>query len=382
VVTFATLLGMHEKRWTAEERAPELTRIPYLDEVHRLSSHGRRIDAVREGAHALRGVLTGGPRIVAVRSLPLSRLLYPTKYAFQSAAASPAPFVVMTHRCLLVQFMQRGALKVLLFNPTDIEGARATPFFARLLEGMPRFAEELVAPKYPSLETQLESHGVRAEDVDYVAFDHFHTQDLRRLLGTTDGRYRARFPNAKLLAPRNEWNDWDRLHPMQRAWFVAEGKRGIDDASVVLTEGDLRLGDGVALVRTPGHTSGNQTLFISTDKGVWGCSENGTCADNYAPLDSKISGLRRHARMYDVDVLMNMNTPEFGADQYTSMTLERTVVDRVPHAPAFVQMFCSSEVTPSAVAPGLSPTIIFGALTAGEVIRRARAVEPDERLSA
>jgi hypothetical protein len=282
----------------------------------------------------------------------------------------------MTHRCLLVQFMQRGALKVLLFNPTDIEGSRATPFFARLLEGMPKFAEELVAPKYPSLEAQLESHGVRPEDVDYVAFDHFHTQDLRRLLGTIDGRHRARFPNAKLLAPRNEWEDWDHLHPMQRAWFVADGKRSVDTSRVVLTDGDHRLGDGVVLVRTKGHTSGNQTLFVATEKGVWGCAENGTCADNYAPLDSKIAGLRRHARTYDVDLLMNMNTPEYGADQYTSMTLERAVVDRVPHAPAFVQMFCSSEVTPSALAPGLSPTIVFGSLTTGTVIARSTSTSP------
>ena len=269
--------------------------------------------------------------------------------------------------------MQRGALKTLLFNPTDIEGSRATPFFARMLEGMPKFAEELVAPKYPSLEAQLESHGVRAADIDYVAFDHFHTQDLRRLLGTTDGAHRARFPNARLLAPRNEWDDWDRLHPMQRAWFVADGKRSVDESRVVLTDGDHRLGDGVALVRTPGHTSGNQTLFVATEKGVWGCAENGTCADNYAPLDSKIPGLRRHACMYDVDLLMNMNTPEYGADQYNSMTLERTVVDRVPHAPAFVQMFCSSEVTPSALAPGLSPTIVFGALSSGNVIAKSRS---------
>jgi len=356
---------MHDKRWSAEERAPELTRLTHFDDAWRLSSHGMRFDAVREGAQALRRVLTGGARVVAVRSMPLSRLLYPTKYAFQSAAVSLAPYVVMTHRCLLVQFMQRGSLKVLLFNPTDIEGSRATPFFARMLEGMPKFAEELVAPKYPTLEAQLAGHGVAPGDVDYVAFDHFHTQDLRKLFG--------RFPNSKLLAPRNEWDDWDRLHPMQRAWFVKDGKKGVDESKVVLTDGDYRLGDGVALVRTPGHTSGNQTLFVATEKGVWGCAENGTCADNYAPLESKIPGVRRHARMYDVDLLMNMNTPEYGADQYTSMVLERTVVDRVAHAPAFVQMFCSSEVTPSALAPGLSPTIVFGSLTTGSVIAKTRA---------
>lgn len=349
-------------------RAPELRRLSFLDDGHRQIGHGRKLDAIRKGAHALRRHLDGGPRVLAVRSLPLSRLVYPTKYAFQSAAWSPAPFVVMTHRCLLVQFQQKGALKTLLFNPTDIDGARATPFFARMLETMPRFAEEVIAPKYPSLEKQLEEHGIRPEDVDYVAFDHFHTQDLRRLLGTTDGRFSSRFPRAKLLAPKIEWDDWDRLHPMQRAWFVADGKQHVDTSRVVFTDGDLELGDGVAIVRTPGHTSGNQTLFVATAKGVWGCAENGTCADAYSPLDSKIPGLARHARLYDVDLLMNLNTPEWGADQYTSMTMERIVVDRVPHAPAFVQMFCSSEVTPSALAPGLAPTVVFGSLSVGRPV--------------
>ncbi len=354
-----------------------LVRLEMLEDVHDTGvGQGRRLDAAREGAHALRAQLVMGPRVVSVRSMPLSRLLYPTKYAFQGASRSIAPYVVMTHRCLLVQFLQNGALKNLLFNPTDVVAARATPFFAQMLATMPASAEELVAPKYPSLEAQLDEHGVRPDDVDYLAFDHFHTQDLRRLLGTADGQRPARFPRATLLAPRREWDDWDRLHPMQRAWFVADGKKGVDTSRVVLTDGDHLLGDGVALVRTPGHTSGNQTLFMSTSKGVWGCAENGTCADNYAPLDSKIGGLSKYARKYDVDLVMNMNTPEYGADQYNSMTIERIVVDRVSHAPAFVQMFCSSEVTPSALAPGLSPTVVFGSLSVGSTIARSRVSAP------
>ncbi|MGZ5971572.1 MAG: hypothetical protein ACXWP4_28070, partial [Polyangiales bacterium] len=230
---------------------------------------------------------------------------------------------------------------------------------------------------YPTLEAQLAEHGVRPEDVDYVAFDHFHTQDLRRLLGTVDGRHESRFPNAKLLAPRVEWEDWERLHPLQRAWFVADGKTGVRTNKVVLTDGDLALGDGVVIARTPGHTSGNQTLFVSTSRGVWGTSENATCVDGYSPLDSRIAGLRRHARTFDVDLVMNLNTPEFGADQYISMSLERIVVDRVPHAPAFVQMFCSSEVTPSPMSPALRPTIVFGHLNIGQTVaRRAVSAQP------
>lgn len=348
--------------------APELRRITLFDEARPRDlrgGHGRRLDAVRAAAHAFHGELAAGPRVVAVRSLTRSRLVYPTRYAFQGAALSPAPFVVMVHRTLLVQFLQAGELKTLLFNPTDVEGSKRTPFFVRLLEKLPPQAVTLLAPPEPSLEAQLAGHGVRPEDVDYLAFDHFHTQDVRGL--------GAQFPRAKLLAPRCEWEDWHRLHPMQAAWFVPDGRDGVDESKVVLTEADLSLGDGVALVRTPGHTSGNQTLFVATEHGIWGCSENATSVDSYAPLDSRIAGLARHARTYDVDLIMNLNTPEYGAEQYTSMVLERLVVDRVPHAPAFPQMFPSSEVTPSPLAPGLSPTLVFGSLTAGQVVTRGPA---------
>jgi hypothetical protein len=273
---------------------------------------------------------------------------------------------------LLVQFMSKGALKHLLFDPTDVEAARAAPFFAQIDAAVPKRAQALLTKTFEPLETQLERLGLTVADIDYVAFDHFHTQDLRGLLGTEDGAHKPRFPNATLLAPRAEWEDWDDLHPMQRAWFVRDGKLNVRTQKVVLTDGDLELGDGVMLMRTPGHTSGNQTLFVNTQSGVWGVSENGTSADNWAPLDSKIAGLVGYCRKLDVDCVINSNTPELGAQQYTSMVLERTMVDRVSRAPAFVQMFPSSEVTPSVLAPGLSPTILHRAVTSGEVAKPAR----------
>jgi hypothetical protein len=153
----------------------------------------------------------------------------------------------------------------------------------------------------------------------------------------------------------------------------------VKSGRVAFTAGDLALGDGVMLLRTPGHTAGNQTLFVATDSGVWGVSENGTCADSWSPMDSSIAGLRSTARRQDLDVILNANTPERGADQYTSMMLERTIVDRVRRAPAFVQMFPSSEITPSALSPGLKPTILHRAITHGEIAvgtsRAARAAE-------
>ena len=355
--------------------------LPDFDTAWQTAGHGPRLRAVRAAAERLRPRFKDGPRVVSARTLPLTTLPYPSKYAFDAAALSPAPFVTLTHRCLLVQFLQRGAPKTLLFNPTDVDAAAETPYFARLRKRVPKRLEPLLARRFDPLEAQLDALGLGPEDVDYVAFDHFHTQDLRSLLGTTDGARRPRFPNATLLAPKVEWDDWDDLHPMQRAWFVEDGKKNVQTKQLALTSGDYAIGDGVMLLRTPGHTSGNQTLFVNTESGVWGISESGTAADNWSPLDSKIKGLAMTCRAQDLEVVVNSNTPELGADQYTSMILERTLVDRVGHAPAFVQMFPSSEVTPSALAPGLSPTLIHRAITSGEIVRasrstaRARAVE-------
>lgn len=348
---------------------PWIRPIHDLDEARAIRSAGRRLDAVRRGAERLGDALRDEPKAVAVRTLPITDLIYPTKYAFQTALRVPFPFVAMRHRCLLVQVEAEGELFNILFNPTDRETSRETPFFKRIIDRV-GWAEDLLGKPFKTVEESLRDLGVAPEDVDVIAFDHFHTQDLRPSLGTTHGNgvsepLKARFPNAKLLAPRVEWEDWDRLHPMQRVWFIEDGKKDVVMDRVVLTDHDLHLGNGCLLIRTPGHTSGNQTLFVHADGGIFGCSENGTSADNWSPYESRLPGLRAFARAYDLEVVLNSNAPEMGAEQYISMVLERSIVDRVPDAPAFVQMFPSSEVTPSPVAPGLRPSMVFEDRTSG-----------------
>jgi hypothetical protein len=364
------------------------TRIPWvrlihdLDEARALRSPGPQAKALRRAGEGLGDQLREGPKVVSVRTLPLAEPIYPTRFAFNGACRIPVPYVVMHHRCLLVQVQAEGEIRNILFNPTDYETSRETPFFRKTIDklGGDRIADRM-ANLQPHVDAQLRKLGLAPEDIDVIAFDHFHTQDLRPLLGSPfpDSRGRnlpARFPNALLLAPRLEWEDWDDLHPLQRAWFIADGKEGVPEDRVVLFDGDLTLGEGCLLLQTPGHTTGNQTIFVHGADGVFGCSENGTSCDNWTPHESRIPGLKQYARFYEVEVILNSNTPELAATQYNSMLLEKSVVDRVPGNPAFVQMFPSSEVTPSALAPGIRPAMIFGDRDHGTIQPRSAHTAP------
>ncbi len=360
-----------------DSRLPWIHRLGTLEQARSLRSAGPRLRAIRQGGERLGAMLREQGPVVCVRTLNLSTLLYPTAFAFSGSVPLPWPYVVMTHRCLLVQVQTDAGIKNILWNPTDFEASEATPFFADLLRKMPNkdLGRKLLATQWDQADVQLRALGIAPEDIDVIAFDHFHTQDLRPLLGSAlpdaNGRsIAARFPNALLLAPAMEWEDWDDLHPLQQPWFIREGKRGIDPEKVVLFDGDLHLGEGCMILRTPGHTTGNQTLFVHGERGVFGCSENGCSADSWTPQQSRIPGLKHHATSSLREVVLNSNTPELAAEQYTSMILEKTVVDRSETQPGFVQMFPSSEVTPSVLAPGVVPSMRFEERNSGQLYRR------------
>jgi hypothetical protein len=361
--------------------------VPGVESVHDLDRPwaeprlGPQLRAIRRAAETLRARITSGPRCVAVRTFPLATFPYPTRHAFSGAASSAAPFCLLTHRAVFVQLLQHGQLKNLLFGPTDVERARATPYFARLLGQLAKAPPALVGlagtKAFPPLEAQLAEEGIAGSDIDYVAFPHFQGQDLRRTVAGADA---ARFPGATLLAPRREWDDWDDLSPLQRHWFVRDGKAGLSPDAVALTDTDLVLGDGVFLLRTPGVTSGTQTLVLQTSTGVWAVSANGCAADDWSPLESRIRGVAAACRQRDVDVVGNIHSPERQATQHASMVLERTLTDRVARAPGFVQVLPVSELTPSLIAPGLRPTVVQREIRYGEIARPRRSGRPSEPL--
>jgi hypothetical protein len=350
----------------------DLQRLPELDAAWAVRGSGHRLDAVRRAGRKLRDRILAGGACTSVRTVDIATFPYPTRYGLQGVAASPAPFLFMRNRMHLVQVVAGGKLVSILVNPTDSQRSAAAPYFARLEQRYGAVARKLLSTFHSTTEQALAGWGIAPDAIDYVTFDHLHVQDVRGLLAPGPGG-RAYLPNAKLLVQQGELDTLANLHPLQVEWYIPECLTGVPADRIVALDGDYAIGAGVALVRTPGHTLGNHTIVVVTDRGAWTISENGICVDAYAPGTSRIRGLARHARDSGVEVILNANTREASLDQYTSMVLEKTLADPVPDRPELPQHFSSSELVGHLLAPGLAPTYTHGAITHGEIVVRAAA---------
>lgn len=346
--------------------------IPELRDAWATANLAERHRRLKQAASAAREAFVSSGQALAVHTCPIATFPYPSTYAFQGAALSPAPYVMMTNRMMVVQFTDHdGERRTLLFNPTDDERAEKAPFYAKLKQRYGNvLAEKVLAKRHKKVGEHLGALGLSPDDVDYIAFDHLHLQDVRGWLGSYDEA--AFFPRAKLLVMAAEWALAKEPHPMQAPWFVAGGCDGVDEAErVVFLGGDASLGGGVALLDTRGHTAGNMSLAVHTEKGVYVSSENGVAAESYTPEASGIRGLARYARNLDQEVILNGNTRESTPDQYASMVVEKIFAGPNPEQPEFVNFYPSSELTSSVVAPGLSPTFTHGELRIGTLVARA-----------
>ena len=338
-----------------------------FDEANSTWPRGNRLDAIRAGADDFRARFKEQGQVVAVRTIDLVTAGYPAKYAFGGAARAINPFVNILNRLVIVRFHDfEGALKTLCWEPTVPEGSAEAPFYSQLIERYGEWlSDNVLSHEYHSVSEALSLCGLDPADVDFVAFDHLHVQDLRIMQGTAD--HPPFFLNAKFVHQRAEVDTFRAPHPMQWAWYVPGGMDGVLEDNQVLLEGDVELGVGVALMATPGHTDGNQSLVLNTPDGVWVSSENGVCADNWHPYLSRIPGVRQEAEFMGREVILNSNTLEDSLDQYDSMVKEKAVADPHREDPRFMQVFPSSEMPRLKRQWPVTPSFQYGGINYGRI---------------
>jgi hypothetical protein len=347
-----------------------------FDEANASWPRGKRLDAIRSAAQDFRGRFKEQGQVTGVKTVDLVTVGYPVRYAFGGAARGAVnPYINLTNRLVVVQFHDfEGELKTLVWEPTVPEGSIEAPFYAQLAE---RYGEWLssnvLSKEYHSVGEALALCGLTPDHVDYVSFDHLHVQDMRVLMGTTrpvEGEREPRkpfFPRAKFLCQRKEVDTLLSPHPMQWAWYVPGGMDHVIDDNLVLLDGDVELGVGVALAATPGHTDGNQSLVLNTPDGVWVSSENGVCADNWHPHLSKIPGIRKEAEFMGREVILNSNTLEDSIDQYDSMVKEKALADPNRDDPRWMNVIPSSEMPALKRQWPVMPSFQYGGMNYGHV---------------
>ena len=345
-----------------------------FDDVRQSPLPQERLKAARKQASAFRERFMDELPVQFYQSADMVRVPYPTWYAYSGVYTQSTykfPYIHILNRIFIVQYHDfSGELKTLLFSPSDIEADRETPFFKRLTDKMPSWSplEGVVAPIIRDVTGALAEVGLSPEDVDYISYDHLHTQDVRRWLGTKDKA--AYFPNAKLLVHEQEWLSTTSLLPVQADWYCPNGIEGVDPDKVIKFTGSIQLGEGVALVHTPGHTEGNHSLVARVPDGIRVTSENGVGADAYAPMNSKVNAIRRYAKDTGIEVILNGNTLEGSNEQYISMVIEKTIAGPSKN-PDFPNCASSSEATPYWLIPGHKVSHLIGEAKFGSLQKKS-----------
>jgi len=355
-----------------------LTRLDHFDGTRDALRPLVRVDNVKHAAQDFRRDMLAKPKVRYYQSFELVRVPYPSKFAYLNAYAGPSPYVHLCNRLFVIQFDSSDGLKTLLVSPSDWEHQRETPFFKHLTDSYGPFAavaEGVVFRKTNTVLNVLKSIGLDPADVDYISYDHLHTQNLTRWLGGP-GRP-ALFPNAKLLVMREEWESTQSLIPWQNQWYCPQGIDGIAADKVILLDHDVALGDGsVALVRTKGHTEGNHSIVAHTDEGLKVTSENGVAVEAYAPLLSKLPGVAEFARVTGAEVVLNGNTAEYAIDQYISMVQEKSIAGPNPRDERYPNLAPSSESAGYWLFPRTDPGFKVGDLCYGRLQQPLRTRQP------
>ena len=341
---------------------------------------GEQLRLVREEAARFRQIFaaTGMPEYI--ESFDLARVPYPTRFGFFRAHGAASPLLTFTNRLIVVRWREAsGSRRTLLWEPSDVALGKNTPFFAAMAASTPAWAQSFGFKHIADPVDHLRAIGIDPGEVDYLAFDHLHTQDCRRLVGTNRpapdlspvGPVAPLFPNARLLVQRAEWDLVRNMHPWQARWYQAATYGDLRDGAVQLIEGDVLLGPGVALLSTPGHSTGMMSLVVNTTTGIWASSENVIATEMLTPEHSAIPGVRRASEEWGLEVVLNGNTLENTAQQYNSVIKEKSIVDRSAVDSRFLQFFPTSELTRNPLMWRTSPTFAFGRLQHGALVREA-----------
>jgi len=112
------------------------------------------------------------------------------------------------------------------------------------------------------LPEELAVAGVEPDEIDLVVLTHLHLDHIGWNLVTDGDRPRPRFPRARYLVQRADWEAFAARPEETRAAFD-RCVRPLQDLGVAdLLDGDRTVDPVLSVLHTPGHTPGSQSLLV------------------------------------------------------------------------------------------------------------------------
>jgi len=116
------------------------------------------------------------------------------------------------------------------------------------------------------LDHTLADAGLTAKDIDIVLATHLHFDHAGGFTVRNGDRIVPRFPNARYLIRRGEWEDATHPHERNRASYLAENYVPLVDAGQVeFIEEDGEVLPGISVSRTGGHTMHHQIVRFESE---------------------------------------------------------------------------------------------------------------------
>jgi glyoxylase-like metal-dependent hydrolase (beta-lactamase superfamily II) len=156
---------------------------------------------------------------------------------------------------------------MLAMRPLIVRGARTLIVDAGVGDkDGPGFHDRYGIDRTVRLDHALAEAGIAPEDIDLVLATHLHFDHAGGFtVRERDGRVRPRFPRARYVVRRGEWEDATHPHERNRASYLPENFLPLAEAGVLeLVDDDQTIMPGVRVRRTGGHTRHHQIVTIES----------------------------------------------------------------------------------------------------------------------
>jgi methylmalonyl-CoA epimerase len=155
----------------------------------------------------------------------------------------------------------------LAMRPLIVRGVRTMLIDAGIGDkGDAKFNDIYGVDRTHHLDHALVAAGLRPEDIDIVLATHLHFDHAGGFtIRDPSGAVRPRFPRARYVVRRGEWED--AMHPNERnrASYLAENFKVLGESGVLaLVDDDQTIMPGVKVQRTGGHTRHHQMVWIES----------------------------------------------------------------------------------------------------------------------